>query len=88
MFMLQCTLEKFKEDLQRKDNDLWKMTQEKEQYQGKAVAGDATVKSQQVLSICVIYTCLPCVHMCSKHSNKSLRYYDNVYTATSKRVWG
>ena len=54
MHMVQRTLEKLREDLQRKDNDLWKMTKEKEQYQGKAAAGDTTVKSLQVIaSVCI-----------------------------------
>ena len=48
MHMVQSTLEKLRDDLQRKDNDLWKMTKEKDQYQGKAAAGDTTVKSLQV----------------------------------------
>ena len=55
MHMVQSTIEKLREDLQRKDNDLLKMTKEKEQYQGKAAAGDSAVKSLQVI-VCVSYT--------------------------------
>ena len=43
-------------DLKDKDNELWKMTNEKEQYRGKAEAGDTTVKSQQVRSVCMSST--------------------------------
>ena len=61
MHMIQSTLEKLREDLQRKDNELWKITKEKEQYQGKAEAGDTTVKSLQVIvcvcNICHAYIC-------------------------------
>ena len=53
IYMVQSVLEKLREDLQKKDNDLWAVRKEKEQYQGKAAAGDTTVKSQQVLSVCV-----------------------------------
>ena len=53
---IQRDLDKLREDLQRKDNDLWKMTKEKEKYQGQAEAGSTTVKSQQVN-----------VHMCHIH---------------------
>ena len=60
MHMVQSTLEKLRGDLQRKDTDLWKMTREKEQYQGKAAAGDTTVKSLQVI-VCVCYICHPCI---------------------------
>ena len=66
MHMVQSTLEKLREDLQRKDTDLWKMTREKEQFQGKAADGDTTVKSLQVI-VCVCYICHPCIvhlHSC------------------------
>ena len=53
---IQRDLDKLRDDLQRKDNDLWNMTNEKEKYQGQAAAGSTTVKSQQVN-----------VHMCHIH---------------------
>ena len=58
-FMIQSLLEKLKEDMQRKENDLWKMTKKNEQYQGMAAAGDTTVKSLQVI-VCVCHTCILC----------------------------
>lgn len=51
VYVVQNLLERLRNDLQRKENDLWTMTKEKEQYQGKAEAGDNTVKTQQVLSV-------------------------------------
>ena len=48
IWYIQRDLDKLRDDLQRKDNDLWKMTKEKEKYQGQAAAGSTTVKSQQV----------------------------------------
>ena len=59
-FMIQSLLEKLKEDMQRKENDLWKMTKKKEQYQGMAAAGDTTIKSLQVI-VCVCHICHPCI---------------------------
>ena len=51
--MVQGLIEKLRGDLKDKDNELWKMTNEKEQYRGKAEAGSTTVKSQQVPFVCV-----------------------------------
>ena len=53
--MVQGLIEKLRGDLKDKDNELWKMTNEKEQYRGKAEAGSTTVKSQQVLFVCVTF---------------------------------
>lgn len=57
--MVQELIEKLKGELRDKDSELWKMTNEKEQYKGKAEAGSTTVKSQQVCS-CVCHICYLC----------------------------
>ena len=51
--MVQGLIERLRGDLKDKGTELWKMTTEKEQYKGKAEAGSTTVKSQQVLFVCV-----------------------------------
>lgn len=53
--MVQGLIERLRGDLKDKDNELWKMTNEKEQYKGKAEAGSTTVISQQVLFVCVTF---------------------------------
>ena len=53
--MVQGLIKRLRGDLKDKDNELWKMTNEKEQYRGKAEAGGTTVKAQQVLVVCVTF---------------------------------
>lgn len=90
--MVQGLIEKLRGDLKYKDNELWKMTNEKEQYRGKAEAGSTTVKSQQVLFVCVTFViyasiwiqdrvcmCMPALCVCTYILCEHFKFYDYVH---------
>ena len=66
-YFVQAEIERLKAAVQQKDNDLWTVTKDKERFQGRASAGEATVKSQKVCvsvyMLCVNVAWMLCVCM-------------------------